>query len=75
MSQCILPDHDLSLSQIARLRKRVYEGTGLMLRQKPHGFKLGTHCGNEQCIAAAHLKLVPWAVWGRTNQGRRGMKR
>lgn len=50
---------------IQRLRKGVYEKG---LRQKPHGFKFVTACGNPQCIAEGHLRLTPWASWGKKKQ-------
>ncbi len=63
--QCVpaSPRGPLTDPAVRRSRKRVYEKSG---RRKPHGFKLETHCGNPQCIAEAHLKLVPWEMWGKS---------
>ena len=63
--KCVLATA-VSESAISRARKRVYENPH---RKKPHGFKLVAGCGNPECIAFAHIRLQPWAMFGRKHAG------
>lgn len=59
--ECVLAGQH-SESYIGRRRKKAYE---TQLRKKPYGFKLVAGCGNSQCIALDHIRLKPWASFGR----------
>jgi hypothetical protein len=59
--QCVVAGEH-SEAYLCRLRKHVYE---IMRCKKPHGFKLVSGCGNPRCIAFSHIRLQPWATFGR----------